>query len=201
MKKITVICSLILFFLVGVVSLHSVQAAETITVAGGETEPQQLQMETTEIPTTQVIQKSEYTLPYPGMLPDHPLYFLKRIRDTILEKLISDPIRKTEFYVLQSDKRLQMGLMLIQGGKGSLGESTISKAEKYMEQAVSGLSLYKKNGGTVPAYMVERLQKATAKHEEVIAGLIGQAQEAEKTGLQGSQKLLTELMSVIESLK
>jgi len=201
MKKLSVLCSLILFVVTGLMIFHPICVAEVISVAGGEEQPGQLQMETTEISATPVVQKSTYTLPYPGMLPDHPLYFLKRLRDTILEKLISDPIRKTEFYILQSDKRLQMGLMLIQGGKGSLGESTISKAEKYMEQAVSGLSLYKKNGGTVPAYIVEHLQKATGKHEEVITELLGQAQEAEKAGLQGSMKLLTELISVIESLQ
>jgi len=200
MKKIMVVCSFILFFIVGL-AVHPVLAVETITVAGGETDSSQLQMETTEIQSLPVVQKSEYTLPYPGMLPDHPLYFLKRLRDTILEKLISDPIRKTEFYILQSDKRLQMGVMLMNVGKGSLGESTISKAEKYMEQAVSGISLYKKSGGIIPPYIIEQLENATAKHQEVISDLIGGANEIEKGGLQGSLSLLIELISSIGSLK
>jgi len=201
MKKNIGICSFILFVIVGMASYAPVSAAESISVAGGETEPDQLQMEIAEVQSVPVIEKVEYTLPFPGMLPDHPLYFLKRIRDTILEKLISDPIRKTEFYVLQSDKRLQMGLMLMNSGKGTLGESTISKAEKYMEQAVVGLSFYKKNGGSIPAYVIERLEKSTAKHQEVITDLIGKANDVEKAGLEGSMKLLQEVTSSIGSLK
>ena len=201
MKKIAFLCSLSLFVIVGLASFNTVYAVDSISVAGGETEPSQLQMEATDIQTPLVVQKVEYTLPYPGILPDHPLYFLKRIRDTILEKLISDPIRKTEFYVLQSDKRLQMGITLMDSGKGTLGESTISKAEKYMEQAVSGISLYKKSGGAIPPYIIERLEKATAKHEEVIGELLGKTGEAEKAGLEGSLKLLQEVIASIGSLK
>ena len=46
----------------------------------------------------------EYVLPYPGILPTHPLYFLKIVRDRIIELLISDRVNKAEFYILQADK-------------------------------------------------------------------------------------------------
>jgi hypothetical protein len=200
MKKIMSICSFILFVVVGLTSFHTVYAIEAITVAGGETEPNQLVGEP--MPSSMsVVQKTEYPLPFPGMLPDHPLYFLKRFRDTVLEKLISDPMRKTEFYILQSDKRLQMGISLMDSGKGPLGESTVSKGEKYMEQAVSGISMYKKNGGVVPGYIIERLERATAKHEDVIKNLIAKAGPSEKTGLEGSLTLLQGFFSSIQSLK
>jgi hypothetical protein len=201
MKKITVICSLILIIIISLASYSTAYAVENLSVAGGEGEPDQQQMQPVEEETPPVVQKVEYALPYPGILPDHPLYFLKRLRDTILERLISDPIRKAEFYLLQSDKRLQMGLMLINNGKGNLGESTISKAEKYMEQAVTGLSQYKKGGSIVPPYIVERLEKATAKHQEVITDLLGKVNEKEKSGLQGSMALLREITASLESLK
>ncbi len=53
-----------------------------------------------------------YTLPYPGILPDHPLYFLKSLRDLILTKLISNPVKKFEFDLLQADKKLNMAIFL-----------------------------------------------------------------------------------------
>ncbi len=59
-----------------------------------------------------VVPKVEYNLPYPGILPDHPLYFLKQLRDKILDFLITDPVKKAEFYILQADKRLSMGIAL-----------------------------------------------------------------------------------------
>jgi hypothetical protein len=70
-----------------------------------------------------------------------------------------------------------------------------------MEQAVSGLSLYKKSGGIIPLYVIERLENATAKHQEVISDLVGGAGETEKSGLQGSLTLLKELISSVGSLK
>ena len=196
------ISALIVFIIVGV-SLSHAYAQENITVAGGDVPPDQQQMEPAEgsLLPLPVVQKVEYTLPYPGILPDHPLYFLKRLRDTILEKLISDPIRKAEFYILQGDKRLQMGLMLIEGGKANLGESTISKGEKYLEQAVTKLSSYKESGAVVAPYVVEKLEKSITKHQEVITDLIAKANDTEKAGLQGSMELLRQISTLIQSLK
>ena len=91
---------------------------------------------TTATPTAEPVQ---YELPYPGMLPNNPLYILKQIRDWVLDKLITDPIKKTEFYVLQGDKRLGMGLALSASGNRVLAEQVISKGEKYMNNAVRTL--------------------------------------------------------------
>ena len=202
MKKMMLISAFIVFMVTGVF-LSRAYAQENITVAGGEVPPDQQQMEPAEgsLSPLPVTQKVEYTLPYPGILPDHPLYFLKRLRDTILEKLISDPIRKAEFYILQGDKRLQMGLMLIEEGKASLGESTISKGEKYIEQALTQLSSYKGSGAVVAPYVVEKLEKSIAKHQEVITDLITKATDTEKAGLQGSMELLNKISTSIQSLK
>src|SRR3989344_6985739 len=55
-------------------------------------------------------QVEEYTLPYPGILPDNLLYPIKVFRDRIVSFLISDPLKKAEFNLLQADKRLQAGV-------------------------------------------------------------------------------------------
>src|SRR3989344_3906165 len=57
--------------------------------------------------------KSNYVLPYPGMLPDSPLYKIKVLRDKVTAYLISDPQKKAEFYLLQTDKQMGMILPLI----------------------------------------------------------------------------------------
>ncbi len=120
-------------------------------------------------PVSVVVQKSEYVLPYPGILPDHPLYFLKQARDKILDFLIVDPLRKAEFYILQADKRLGMGMMLLDKGIGALAETTMSKGENYMEQAISSLVNLKASGKETPGYLVDRLERSVDKHIEVIA--------------------------------
>lgn len=145
--------------------------------------------------------KVDYELPYPGMLPDNPLYFLKQVRDWILDKLIVDPIKKAEFYILQADKRVAMGVMLAASGKATLGEQVISKAEKYMNSAVQSLLVLKSQGKDVPAYIVDHLSKALAKHIEVLQSEIAKAQGAEKAGLEASLTLVSELQAELAKLK
>lgn len=138
-----------------------------------------------------VEKKSEYLLPFPGILPDHPLYFLKQVRDGIMDRLIVDPLRKAEFHVLQADKRLNMGKLLIEQGKGSLAEVTISKGENYIQRAVSGLAAFKSTGRPVPANLIDRLTRSMEKHVEVLREL----------GLTGPFEFVKNLQGEVEKLK
>lgn len=147
-------------------------------------------------PTTtamEKVKKEEYLLPYPGLLPDNPLYIMKKVRDFILDKLIVDPIRKTEFYVLQADKRLNMGIFLETKGKKALAEETISKGEKYMHKAVGNFVALRREGKEVPGHVTDRLEKSLAKHVEVLEEMIAKATGAEKAGLTGSLELVKSL--------
>lgn len=102
---------------------------------------------------------SDYYLPYPGTLPDHPLYWLKMVRDRIQLVLTTNPLAKAEKLLLYSDKRLGAGWALVEGNKQALGMTTLTKGEKYLEQAVS----LGENVG-----LKETLKKAVQKHEEVL---------------------------------
>lgn len=82
---------------------------------------------------------ADYQLPYPGILPDNPLYPLKAFRDRVVDFLISDPLKKAEFNILQSDKHLNAGIYLLKKGKPDLAESTISKGENYFEKAMGNI--------------------------------------------------------------
>ena len=135
--------------------------------------------------------KQEYLLPFPGILPDHPLYFFKQVRDGILDRLIVNPLRKAEFHILQADKRLNMGVVLLEQKKETLAETTISKGEKYMERAMSGLSAFKSMGRPVPASIIDKLTRSMEKHVEVL----------EKTNFTGTLALVKKLQSEIEKLK
>jgi len=143
----------------------------------------------------------EYTLPYPGILPDHPLYKMKLLRDFIVERIIVEPVRKSEFYLLQADKRLEMGILLIEQEKYTLSETTISKAEKYLEKAVSGLAAYKSVGNTIPPYVVERMSTAAAKHKEIITDLMSKAPSEVNPGFSSSLVLTESLVAEAEKLK
>jgi len=109
----------------------------------------------------------DYYLPYPGILPDHPLYWLKMIRDRVRLWSTRDVEAKYERLLLYADKRIGAAKVLIEGGQADLGITTATKAEKYLEQAVGQLEKVKKAGKAYPE-RVENLQKAIAKHEEVL---------------------------------
>lgn len=114
-------------------------------------------------------QPSTYTLPYPGMLPDNPLYSLKMLRDRIVLFLIADPVKRAEFNLLQADKRLQAGVYLWreEPEKTELAISTISKGENYFEQAI-GDTRQAIAEGKVTDQIQGDLEQAAKKHTEVL---------------------------------
>jgi len=132
----------------------------------------------------------KYELPYPGLLPDNPLYFLRAIRDRVVSFLISDPLKKAEFNLLQADKRLNAGIYLLNKGKESLALSTVSKAENYFEQALGKLREAEKRGQDIGA-MQGNLESALEKHEQELGNLVKKASVNFKAGFQREQGRLT----------
>ena len=112
---------------------------------------------------------SDYFLPYPGILPNHPLYFLKDIRDRIIEMLIADPERKAEFYLLQSDKWLSAGVALIDTKDLTTAKKTLSDSSNRMVMAVSQLTTIKTNGGQLSAGTVDKFSQSIQKHQQVMS--------------------------------
>lgn len=119
----------------------------------------------------------EYQLPYPGILSDHPLYFLKMIRDRIVGFLISDPLKKAEFNLLQGDKRLNTGVYLLNKNKeknARLAQSTISKGENYFEEAIKNVRAAQKQGMDTKD-ILRRLSESSKKHQDVLQSLTNKA--------------------------
>lgn len=127
--------------------------------------------------------KVDYYLPYPGILPDSFLYPLKMVRDRIWLWLTVEPVRKSEVLLLFADKRLKAGEALIEGGKEELGLETISKGEKYLEQAIIQAEKAKEAGKETAA-LYEKLAQATLKHQEVLGNLILKVPEQTQTIIQ-----------------
>lgn len=147
-----------------------------------------------EQPGKQPVQAIEYQLPYPGILPDHPLYPLKVLRDRILDFLIRDPARKADFYLLMADKRLNMGIMLTEKKKFELAETTVSKGEKYLLKGVEHIEMVNsKDAAVIPDGTVSTYKIAAAKHAEAIKSLQKNSPENVKLGYGTSLKLVQEI--------
>lgn len=130
-------------------------------------------------------EKVDYTLPYPGILPDSPLYGLKALRDRLIEFFIQDPLKEAEFDLLASDKRLNAALYLFAKGKEkqALAESTLSKGANYFEKALNNLKLAKREGREADPILLINLKLSSKKHQEVIQELM------EKTSPDRKKKL------------
>lgn len=116
-------------------------------------------------PTPQPV---EYTLPYPGILPTHPLYMVKLLRDKIIEMLITDPLSKADFYILQADKKLNMSISLTNAKKAKEAGTALGESLAAREQSLTILINHKKSGSTVPGHLTEKFFLSLEKHLEIL---------------------------------
>ena len=112
--------------------------------------------------------KVVYDLPYPGILPDHPLYFLKMIRDQLNLFFTRDYQKKATVYLLYSDKRVAASVLLLEKGKEKLALDTLAKGEKYFFKIPFLIEQAKKQGQSFPKEVIEKIKTANEKHGEVI---------------------------------
>lgn len=118
--------------------------------------------------TTSPTPTIDYQLPYPGILPDSPFYFLKTIRDNISGFFISDPLKKAEYSIDMSDVRISAALALSEEKKDpSLIQSTISASQNYLQEAMVNIKIAKGQGMDTQD-LLKRLNKAKDKHQEAI---------------------------------
>lgn len=121
--------------------------------------------------------KVEYSLPYPGVLPDNPLYILKIFRDRIVEAFLTDQKQLAFYELFLSDKRLAAGQALVNNNKADLGAATILQAQDYYHKATD-LAVKLQNND-----LRDKIIVAGSKHEEVITDLQPKVSGAASTKL------------------
>lgn len=146
-------------------------------------------------------QKITYTLSYPGLLPDHPLYFIKAGREKIMAFFISHPLKKAEFNLLQADKRMQASYMVSQKGskKIDLAQSTFSKGENYYEDAINYTKEAKRQGIDITEFS-KKLVDANKKHQQVFSDMTKKLHKRDRKKFVNEAKRLKNFESVVESL-
>lgn len=126
----------------------------------------------------------EYTLPYPGILPDNPLFFIKNIRDSFWGFLTRDYHKKAELMLLFSDKRVAMASELSEKGKWELAADSLEQSESDFKKAISAVAQAKKQGNGPPGDFVQTLKLSNAKHRQVIETLLKETPQGSGTNLQ-----------------
>jgi hypothetical protein len=180
LKKAVIFFLFILLFAIGVARPASAKTDAPTSVSSES----QAATEEGAMEDEQNVVAVEYVLPYPGILPDHPLFAIKKLRDWIFEQLISDPLRKTEFYILQADKRLSMALAFMDKSKPEGALTSVADAQEFMGQALKTASSARASGQEIPGYILDRFERSIAKHIEVIEGMTLQGGEQFRTALE-----------------
>jgi hypothetical protein len=142
----------------------------------------------------------QYDLPYTGILPDNPLYFLKALRDNVYSFLITDPLQKSNYDLLMADKRLGAASALLDKGEVDLAITTLSKSGNYFDLAIQQAAAAKKQGENTDAVLA-KLLTASLKHQQVIFKMEGETKGAARLVLQVSQKRAEDFQQSVEQLK
>ncbi|MBI2617699.1 hypothetical protein HYW55_06200 [Candidatus Gottesmanbacteria bacterium] len=154
------------------------------------------------IPTpTPQREEIHYILPYPGMLPDNPLYPIKIVRDRLLLFFTRDPLRRIALEIHLSDKYLVMGKSLGDRQMYDFAISTFFKGEMYLSSAVKSYEKLKQNNNAPPG-LIENLETATKKHEQVLEDfMFSITNQTKKDSLEGILNSTRETKEKIISLK
>jgi hypothetical protein len=153
-----------------------------------------------DISTSPAALNVQYDLPYTGILPDNPLYFLKAIRDNALSLVIMDPLRKADYDLLMADKRLGAANTLLDRGKVDLAITTLSKSGNYFYLAIQQAAVAKKQGENTDE-ILSKLLTASLKHQQVIFKMEERTTGAARLVLQVSQKRAEDFQKSVEQLK
>ncbi|HSA83466.1 MAG TPA: DUF5667 domain-containing protein [Patescibacteria group bacterium] len=141
-----------------------------------------------------------YTLPHPGILPGQPFYFLKDIRDTLVGFLISEPIKRAAYDVLQTDKKIQAAVMLLTQQKDEeLVSQTLTQAERAFAHAIEQVTIAEKQGIEIKE-IVAHLTIANRKHQEVLRDVIKEATGMEEKMLSQHLQIVLELEKKVRKL-
>ena len=98
--------------------------------------------------------------------------------------MISDPLKKSDFYLLQADKRLSAGVVLVDAKKKySLAEMTISKGENYFEKALAQFEEARRVGLNTQD-LARRLYISSQKHQEILRRLKDKVDSSQKPDFQ-----------------
>lgn len=146
------------------------------------------------------IKHVEYNLPYPGILPDSPLYFLKVVRDNLLDLFITDPLKKADYTLLMADKRLTSANALIDKKNYSLAITTLSKAENYFDRAIQNAAKAKGEGKDANE-ILSRLLLSSQKHQEIIYQMVLRTSGEIKYTLELEQVRVKSFQDTVEVVK
>jgi hypothetical protein len=122
----------------------------------------------------------DYFVPYAGKVtPKSPLWPLKALRDKVWLTFTTNQTKKAEILLLFADKRLAMAQQLMGEENAELSVSTLTKGEKYLEQAIAQEKKARAKGQDTTE-LLKKLNNSTLKHRQILEELLVDSPEDAK---------------------
>lgn len=131
-------------------------------------------------------QQINYELPYPGILPNNPLYSVKSARDSIMQWMMRDNIKKAQLRLQISDKNVRGAQMLLKEKDYERAEKILRNGEQIFEKAIEDALNAKEQGASPTSEFKEKLKISNLKHREVIHEIIESVPPSERSAFQES---------------
>ncbi|MBA3723879.1 MAG: hypothetical protein H0W89_03205 [Candidatus Levybacteria bacterium] len=143
---------------------------------------------------------TSYDLVHPGLLPDHPFYFLKVARDNLMGFFKGPPIDRASFALLQSDKQVAASHVLITKKQNAdLAHTSFVSAQDYYEQAIMHTLVAQKEGINIQE-MSAKLSQAGAKHQAILNEIEQYLDAKDQTMFDEEKEQSEKLAQMVQSL-
>lgn len=126
----------------------------------------------------------EYSLAWPGILPDNKFYKLKVLRNKIIYRMIINPVKKVEFDLLMADKTIYASKLLVDKGEIILAKDTALKGENYYSMLVQDYNHALLKGRKMPFLLDRKITLAAIKHQEIFKELESKVSNNDKETFQ-----------------
>lgn len=123
-----------------------------------------------------------YELPYPGMLPGNPLYSVKSARDSIMQWMMRDNIKKAQLRLQISDKHVRGAQMLLTENDYERAEDILLDGEQMFEKAIEDALNAKEQGASPTSEFKEKLKFSNLKHKQIIDDILKTVPPQERDG-------------------
>lgn len=137
---------------------------------------------------------------YPGLLPDHPFYFLKVAKDNVIGFFKGKPEDRAKYALLQSEKYLGAGHLLITEKKDyKLARISLDNANQALKEAIKQTESAKKEG-IATNELCQKIKDTAKKQLEIYTFLEGQYTLDDALNVDSGKKQASELFRVASSM-
>lgn len=138
-----------------------------------------------------------YELPHPGILPDHPLYYFKKVRDSFWLFFTRDHMAKAELALLLADKRIVMAQNVAEKAKWEPALDTLEESESYYDRIIAAMEVSEKIGSSPTADFLDEVKLSSQKHYEIMEDMLKMAPQGNRSRI---EKVMNENLEHYERL-